>query len=62
MARYVVTAPMLGSADPDRMTSDDLINFAYECWNTFGEDPFKLKVDYDPSTLTNRLVAVEVED
>lgn len=50
------------SPSPERITAVELTAFAKLCQEIFGDDPFKLSTKYDPNTLSDRLIATEVED
>lgn len=57
--RYVATSNLLGGGPGDIQTADTLRAFARVCEDTFGGEPFKLSVQYDATSLANRLIATE---
>lgn len=62
--RYVALGgpPPFNNPRPERITAYELMAFAQLCATQFGEDPFKLTIEYDANTLSDRLIATEVED
>lgn len=61
--RYVALGgPLFNNPTPARITAAELVAFATVCQRQFGDDPFKLVIEYDANSLSDRLVAKEVED